>query len=404
MLALLARGRGLAADWPQWRGPKRDGISTETGWVAKWPESGPKVLWKAKVGEGFSGFAVVGGRVYTMGFARTGGGGEKAAGLDHVWCLDAASGKVIWQHAYPTTQGRYYGPFVTPTVDAGRVYTLSKRGHLFCLDAASGRVIWKKHVVEHLGGKKPYYGYASHPLVVGERLILDIGGKDGPLVALNKSTGNLVWRAGQGPGAYSCPVAYDAGGTAAVTILLPMAAIGVAASDGRVLWQHPWRTGPQSSATTPLVSGTRVFLAASEQKQWCALLDVRGGEAKVVWANKNMMNYFSASVLWRGHLYGIHSLDHVSKNWRLRCVAFGTGKLKWEHDEPRLAAVTLAGSRLLILSEKGEIIVAKATPNAYTELSRAKVLDGKCWTPPVLCRGRIYCRDHRGTVVCLDVR
>jgi len=411
-LALLAGGLGDAAggaasqagDWPQWRGPRRDGISTETDWVAQWPEGGPKVLWKAKVGEGFSGFAVVGARLYTMGFTR----GEEAAtgqaGFDHVWCLDAATGQTIWKHSYPASKGHYYGPFVTPAVDGGRVFTLSKLGHLFCLDAASGKVVWTKHVVDDLGGQRPYYGYSCHPLIVGERLILDIGGTDGPLAALNKNTGDLVWRAGKGSGAYSCPVAYDDGGTAAIAILLPVAAIGVRASDGRVLWEHPWKTGAQSSATMPLVAGTRIFVSASERKQWGALLEVAGGQAKVVWENNNMMNYFNSCVLWEGHLYGIHSTDHISKNWRLRCVDFDTGEVKWENPEPRFAAVTLAGGKLILLTEKGELILADPRPDRYAELARAQVLDGTCWTPPVLCRGRIYCRDHRGTVVCLDVR
>jgi outer membrane protein assembly factor BamB len=408
LLALAGAGPSAsrAADWPQWRGPGRNGISAEADWSAKWPESGSKVLWKASVGEGFSGFAVVGKRLYTMGFTMTKGAGPqggKRPGLDHVWCLDTGTGKPLWEHTYPSRKGFYYGPFVTPAVDGNRVYTLSKFGDLFCLDATSGKVVWKKHVVDDLGGKQPYYGYSCHPLIVGDRLILDIGGKEGPLAGLNKNTGGLVWRAGKGSGAYSCPVAYDAGGTTAVTILLPMAAIGVRANDGRVLWQHPWETGAQSSATMPLVAGTRVFVSASERKQWCALLDVRSDEAKVLWENKNMMNYFNSCVLWKGHLYGIHSTDHISKNWRLRCVDSKTGEVKWENAEPRFAAVTLAGGKLIALTEAGELIIAEARPDRYAELARAKILDGKCWTPPVLCRGRIYCRDHRGTLACLDV-
>ena len=403
-----AAGASEAADWPQWRGPNRDGISHEAGWVAKWPKSGPKVLWKAKVGEGFSGCAVVGERAYTMGFIRDktaqSPGMGKEPGLDHVWCLDAETGKPLWKHSYPSKKGSYYGPFVTPAVEGGRVFTLSKFGHLFCLDASTGKVVWKKHAVDELGGKQPYYGYACHPLVVGELLIVEIGTREGPLVALNKKSGDLAWRAGKSSGSYSCPAAYDAGGTTAVTILMPSAAFGVRAKDGHVLWQHPWRTGAQSSATMPLVSGTRVFLSASERKQWCVLLDVSGREPKVVWENKNMMNYFNASVLWKGHLYGIHSTDHISRNWRLRCVDFETGQVKWEKPDPGPAAATLAGRNLLVVTDKGELFVAEARPDRYVELSHAKILGGKCWSPPVLCRGRIYCRDHRGTLVCLDVR
>ena len=139
-------------------------------------------------------------------------------------------------------------------------------------------------------------------------------------------------------------------------------------------------------------------------KKWCALLKVGRGPPEVVWENDQMLNYFNASVLWRGCLYGVHSLDHHSRNSSLRCVDFGTGKVKWDTDGIGKGAVTLAGGRLIVLTEKGELVIAEANPARYVELARAKILDGTCWTPPVLCGGRIYCRNHRGTVVCLDVR
>jgi outer membrane protein assembly factor BamB len=393
-----------SADWPQWRGPNRDGISAETDWSHSWPQGGPKTLWKAQVGEGFSGVAVVGNRLFTMGFARPPGAKTGKEGFDTIWCLHTDTGKPLWKLAYPSTKGHYYGPFITPAVDGGRVFALSKQGDLFCLDAASGKVVWKRNTVSDLGGKKPYYGYSSHPLIVGDRLVVDIGGNEGPLAAVDTRTGKRLWRAGKGSGGYSCPVAYDAAGTPAVAILLPAAAIGVAAADGRLLWEHPWKTGPQSSATTPLVSGSRIFISACERKQWAALLDLASPQPKVLWANKNMMNYFNACVLWKGHLFGIHSTDHISRNWWLRCVDFATGEVKWEGTERGLAALSLAAGRLLIMTADGQLIIAEANPERYIELARAKILDGKCWLPPVLCRGRIYCRDHRGTLVCLDVR
>ena len=183
------------ADWPQWRGPRRDGVSMESNWLAKWPPAGPKVLWKAKVGEGFSGFAIVGARLDTMGFVRRQGvqspGMGKEPGQDHVWCLHAATGQEIWKHAYRSTKGSYYGPFVTPTVEGDRVYTLGKFGQLFCLDAATGRALWSTDITVSLKAKRPYYGYSSMPVVVGELLILH-GGRPGPsLAALNKNTGEV---------------------------------------------------------------------------------------------------------------------------------------------------------------------------------------------------------------------
>ena len=407
LAACAGGGVSTAADWPQWRGPRRDGVSLETGWSANWPPAGPKVLWKANVGEGFSGTAVVGERLYTMGFTRQKGvkptGMAKDPGLDHVWCLDAATGKVIWEHSYRCRKGYYYGPFGTPTVAGGRVYTLGKYGHLFCLDASSGKVVWGQNVATALKAKVPYYGYACMPVVVGDLLILNVGHPGPSMAALDRHTGRLVWKSGRCEAGYSSPVAYEAAGGPAVTILTPRAAVGLDAKTGRQLWSHPWKTGPQSSATTPLVSGTRVFVSASENKQWCALLEIGGEAAKVVWENRNMMNYFNAPVLWKGCLYGIHSTDHVSKNSSLRCVEFDTGKVKWDTGGVGKGGVTVAGGRLIVLCEGGELRIAEASPDRYVELARAKVLDGKCWTPAVLCRGRIYCRNHKGTVVCLDV-
>jgi len=400
-----------AGDWPQWRGPRRDGVSTASDWAATWPASGPKVLWKASVGEGFSGPAVVGERVYTMGFFRDTSvklpGVAQAPGLDHVWCLDARTGKPIWKHTYPATKGYYYGPMVSPTVDDGRLYTLSKYGRLLCLDAASGKVIWQASLVTDLKAKQPYYGYSSMPLVVGDVVIVHAGQPGPAMAAMDKKTGKVVWQAGKGPAGYASPVGCEFGGRPAVAMLMPRAAVGMEAATGKQLWSYPWKASPQSSATAPLVAGTKVFLSGSEKKRWCVLLDVAGGEAKVVWEHNEMTNYFNASVLWKGHLYGIHSTDHVSINSSLRCVDFETGKVKWDTGAGKggvgKGAVTLAGGRLIVLCEKGELCIAEANPQRYVELARAKVLDGTCWTPPVLCRGRIYCRNHRGTLVCLDV-
>ncbi len=407
----VAGGAGGAAgpgqDWPQWRGPRRDGVSTESNWVSKWPDSGPKVLWKAQVGTGFSGVAVVGERVYTMGFIRNQGAKsatmEKQPGLDHVWCLDGRTGKPIWKHTYPSKKWYYHGPFGTPMVDEGKVYTLGKFGDLFCLDAATGKVVWSTNITRSLKAKMPYYGYSCMPVIVGDLLILNAGHPGPAMAALNKKTGKVVWKAEQGPAGYSSPVAYEVGGKKAVTILTPPAVLGLDAATGRLLWKHPWNTGPQSSATTPLVSGTKVFISASEAKQWCVLLDVGGAKPKVVWEHNQMNNYFNASVLYEGHLYGSHSTDHISRNFRLRCIDFKTGKVKWDKAGLGKGGFTLAGGRLIVLCEKGELVIAEADPKRYKELARAKVLDGTCWSPPVLCRGRIYCRDHLGTIVCLDV-
>jgi outer membrane protein assembly factor BamB len=389
------------ADWPQFRGRNHDGTSSEQAALDKWPEGGPRVLWKTNVGQGFSGVAISGGRLFTMGHAKQAAAGGPEEHVDQVWCLDAATGQNVWKHGYPCPEGSYWGPYTTPAVDAGLVITLSQFGQLHCFEAASGKVIWHRNLVADLTGKKPYYGYACSPLIVGDVAVFEAGGDQASLVALGKKTGELAWRYGKGEAGYSSPVSAALDGRWCVVALTPAAAFGVEAATGREVWRHPWKASPQSSATAPLVSGRHVFVSASESKKTGILLRVGEGTAVVVWENQNMMNYFNASVFHGGHLYGIHSLDHIPKNSSLRCVDLLTARVKWEKPGVGLGGLILAGQRLLILTDTGDLVVAEASPEAYKEIGRAKVLDGNCWHAPVLSEGRIYCRNHRGDIVCL---
>ncbi len=194
-----------AADWPQWRGPNRDGISIEKDWTTKWPAKGPKLLWQAPVGGGYSSVAVIGTRLYTMGFALGEPGPDKQykkdengrrVGKDIVWCLDAETGKVLWKHTYPAPGDDTFG---TPAVYDGRVYTFGRFGQLLCLDAAEGRVLWSKNVIGDFKGKRPYDGYACSPLVVQDRVIVE-GGGEAQVLAVNRKTGQLAWKCGTGAG------------------------------------------------------------------------------------------------------------------------------------------------------------------------------------------------------------
>ena len=310
----------------------------------------------------------------------------------------------IWKHSYPCPEGSYYGPFTTPATDAGLVISLSQFGQLHCLEQSSGKVLWHKNLVDDLHGKKPYYGFAGSPLVVGDVAVFEAGGEQASLVAVNKRTGQLAWQYGKGEAGYSSPISCKLDGKWCVVALTPAAAFGVDAATGQEVWRHPWKASPQSSATAPLVCGQHVFVSASESKKTGLLLRVADGKTSVVWENRNMMNYFNASVFHNGHLYGVHSLDHHPKNSSLRCVELSTAKVQWEKDGVGLGGLILAGQRLLVLTDKGELVAAEATPEAYKEIGRAKVLDGNCWNAPVLCEGRIYCRNHRGDIVCLALR
>lgn len=385
--------KGGSYEWPQWRGPDHTGVSRERGWSAAWPQEGPKRLWKASVGVGFSSFAVGQGRAFTLG---------NSASNDTVFCFDAATGQELWKHSYPAQlEPNYYegGPSATPTVDGPRVYTISKHGNLFCFEASSGKVVWQKNLVEDLGATRPDWGFAASPMIEGNLLLLNAGGAG---AALSKSDGSVVWTSGTNVGGYATPVPFGSGAERAVVIFSGDSLVGVRVADGRELWRHPWVEEYKLNAADPIfVTPDSVFI--SSYTRGGALLRVGQAGVSEVWTNKNMAVGFNSCVLLNGHLFGIHGkADGPEKE--VRCVDATTGVLKWKQEKFGLGSVTAADGKLILLSERGELFVAEASPQAFKPLARAQVLGGKCWTTPVLANGRIYCRNAKGNLVCLDVR
>lgn len=379
-----AKDAAAVGEWARWRGPNNDGISKETGWSTKWPEGGPKVLWKASVGNGYSAFSISGGRAYTMGNARK---------TDTVYCFNAATGEVIWTHSYPCPGGDYPGPRATPTVDGKRVYTLSYQGHLFCLDTEDGKILWSRNAQKEFGAKMGSWGFAGSSLVVGDLLIVDVG----TVVALNKVTGKLVWKAGNDKAGYSSPVVFTLKGK---RLLATFNASGLVVrsllNKGRELYRLKWKTAHDVNAVTPIVSGDKIFISSSYNKG-CAMVRLGGAKPRVVWQNKKILNHFSTCVLYKGHLYGIGDKKG------LRCLDLNTSDVKWTKRGFAKGGLMMADGKLIIMAQRGDLVIAEATPKGYKELSRARVLSGVCWTYPVLCAGRIYCRNRKGAVVCLDV-
>ena len=374
-----------AVDWYRWRGPDLNGISKETGWQTSWPESGPKQLWKAPVGTGFSSFSISRDRVYTMGNTND---------TDVVSCLEAGSGKFVWQHAYacPLDPKNFEGgPGATPTVDGDFIYTFSRKGHVYCLNAADGKVAWSKNLNKELGLEIPTWGFAGSALVEGNLVILNAGNAG---IALDKKSGKVVWDSGKGPGGYATAVSL-AGPDGGVAMFSRQSLIAVKAADGRELWSYPWKTSYDVNAADPVIAGDRVFMS-SGYNHGATVIRIKGSQAEKVWESKNMRNHFNSCVLWQEHLYGVDESE-------LRCLAFDTGEVKWKYPQFGKGSLMLADGKLIGLSEKGELIIAEATPSAFKPIARAQVLTGKCWTMPVLSNGHIYCRNARGDVVCLDV-
>ena len=311
-LAVNAALGASGVDWYRWRGPDLNGISQETGWNAQWPAEGPKQLWKASVGTGFASFSVSQGRVYTMGNANN---------TDTIYCLDAGTGKVLWQHSYPCPldpKNFEGGPCATPTVAEGRVYTFSRKGELFCLDAAKGNVIWSKNLNTELGLEIPTWGCASSVLVEGNMAVVNMGSAG---AALDPASGKVAWVSAKGPGAYATPVPLKIGCDQCLAILSCQALIAVKAATGKELWRYPWKTSYDVNAADPVLDGDKVFIS-SGYNHGGALLKISAQTAEKVWENKNMRNHFNTCVLWQGYLYGPDDNG-------LRCLAFDTGDLKW---------------------------------------------------------------------------
>ncbi len=385
-----------AGDWTRWRGPDLNGVSSETDWLVKWPDDGPKRLWKAKVGTGFSSLSVANGKVYTLGNSGRGKGEEK----DTVFCFDAATGKAIWSHAYEAKlDPKYYagGPSGTPTVDGDRVFTLGKRGQLICFGAADGHVVWQKNVATETKGKRPTWGFAGSPLVIGGTVFVNVGSHG---TALDKKTGKILWSTGRDSASYSSIVPHVRDGRQELVMFAYKAVVAVDPKTGSTLWSYPWETKYDTNAADPILIGDKVFISSGYDRG-CALLQINGDKVAKLWENKNMRNHFNPCVLIDGHLYGF---DGNTGRATLKCIELATGKVQWEEKSfGGFGALQAIGKKLLIISNQGELIVAEANDGEFTETSRAQVTGPKCWTTPVLANGRIYCRNSRGDLTCLDV-
>jgi outer membrane protein assembly factor BamB len=390
LYAVLGNADELA--WPRWRGPNGDGISMEADWAPEALAGGPKILWKVEIGAGHSNVAIKNNRLYTIG-------------TKGVFCLNADTGEEVWRYS----DVRFVGPQSTPTVDGNFVYALSYNGSLFCLKTKNGKLRWEKDLVNDLKSPFPKYGFASSPVVEGDLVILNA---KTTAIALNKKTGDMIWEGvviDDKIGRYfSTPVIYNHDGKRYVLTFRHSGLFSMNAKTGELLWFYEWTKSGSPNVVDPMVFDNKVFISSSETDARCALLDIKGNEPNVLWENENMSNHISTSVYIDGYLYGIDGDYHRNiKDCSLRSIDFKTGDLMWEK-EMRGASLMAANGKLIILEDNGTLHIAEATPSAYKEISSGDVLLGeqkfrKFWTPPVLYKGKIYCRNNAGDLICIDV-
>jgi outer membrane protein assembly factor BamB len=398
--ALMSRSAAPSApsagDWPQWRGPLRDGISREPDLLTDWPANGLPELWRQPIGPGFSTVAVARGRLYTM---------EGTESNETVLCRDAETGREVWRQTYdrPGLSPNNYGPGPrsTPTVDGDRVYTVGSSGIFLCLDAATGRPHWRHDLLAEFNGRQPNWGVAFSPLVEGDLVYTMPGGPDGnALAAFHKVSGQLVWKNLNDRPGYSSPIAVNAAGVRQIVFFTAEALVGVTPGEGRELWRFPWTTSYDANISTPIAFADHLFISSGYGKG-CALLRLLPAgdrlEVKPAYQHRRMKNQFSSSVLIDGHLYGFDE-------GRLLCMVAATGKEKWREDGFLRGSIVAIPGHLIVLGENAKLALVAADPERYVEKALARnAATGRCWTVPVVANGRLYVRDE-AHLICFDLR
>jgi outer membrane protein assembly factor BamB len=392
-----------AADWPQWNGPNRDGKSADTALLAAWPAGGPKLAWRATgFGQGYSEFSVVGDRLYTLGDKDNAG-----------WlvCASADGGKILWATKVgapgsPFMPGfDYPGPRCTPTVDGNLVYALDAWGELICLTSADGKQQWRKHFIKDFGGTPPTWGYSESPLVDGDQVVVTPGGPKGALVALNKKTGEVIWRSKgfTDPAHYSSTISAVIEGTRQYVQLTAASVVGISAKDGAVLWKAT-RRGNNAVIPSPIVTGNEVYVT-SGYNAGCNRFKVTkaGGKFSVqqIYANRVMVNQHGGVVQVGNYIYG------YCDNRGLVCQNAKTGEAVWtEGQRTKKGSVTYADGKLYCREEAdGTMILVDAVSSGYAEKgrfaqpSRARE---QAWTHPVIANGKLYIRDQ-DLLLCYEI-
>ncbi|HSE31167.1 MAG TPA: PQQ-binding-like beta-propeller repeat protein [Pyrinomonadaceae bacterium] len=380
------------SEWPQWRGPNRDGVSKEAGLLKQWPADGPPLVWTATgAGTGYSSLAIAGGRIYTMGVR-----GER----EYVIAFDVATGKEVWATAngdrYRDSRGD--GPRGTPTVDGDRLYVLGGNGDLSCIETKTGRIVWAMNVLQKFGGKNPNWGMSESPLVIGEKLLVNAGGPEASIIALNKKDGSLIWKSQSDDAGYSSAMPVQVGSTTQVVFFTHKRALGVDLKDGHLLWEYQKAANDVANVATPVVKGNRVFIS-SDYGTGAGLVEIKpDGTAQEVYFTKDMKNHHSSSILVGDYLYGFSS-------GILTAMKFDTGAVAWRDRSVGKGSLVYADGYLYAFSENGVVGLIEATPTGYLEKGRFRIQQDSLptWTHPVISGGRLYIRDQN-KIYAYDVR
>lgn len=415
MLALsLARlaSDATAEDWPRWRGPRADGSWRAPSLPEKWPDGGPKKLWRQPIGGGYAGVSVVGNRVVTMDRQ------TEPAEVERVVSLDADTGGELWSHTYPVEYGKLdygNGPRAAPTIHDGRVYTLGALGHVCCIDLAAGKLLWSVDTVKEHRAAIPTWGLAASPVIDGDRVIVHVGAKpDGCLLALDRRDGRVVWRGGDDPAGYCTPILIEHAGRRQLICWTPAHIVGHDPADGAVLWKIPYKVTYGVSIATPIFREGLVFVAGYWEGSKAIRLGDGPRDATLAWEDTRDLRGLMSQPLYDGGL--VYLLD---KGKGLTCFELASGKKLWDDGHrmtprgrnPQASLVWLntddaaerdraaasddenrPGRRAIILNSDGDLILARLGREGFHETARANVI-GKTWAHPAYAGNRCYARS-----------
>ncbi len=392
--------KGKRLDWYQWRGPNRDGISYETGVLKHWPKNGPDIVWRIAVGDGYSGISVSNSKLFTM---------WDEGDSQFLFCLDAQTGKELWRYSVGKNfkNGWGNGPRSTPLVSKNIVYAISTEGLVHAVNIIDGKTRWTHDLKAKYGSQIPVYGYSSSPLVEGEKLFVEAGGKESyAFIALNKETGDLIWHSQTDLPSYSSPIAVTVNKTRQIVFLSAEGLYSVSPKDGSLIWHYSWNarcpsTGVPVNTTTPIfIVPNKMFISGGfGTVTGAAVVQLQERNEKFIaeklWNSSEMKNLINSSVFFKNFMYGFD--DKI-----LKCIDVRTGKTKWETPGFKRGSLIAADGHLIVLGENGNLALVEATPEEYREIANVKILSGKCWTSPSLANGKLYLRNHE-EMVCLDV-
>ena len=384
--AAKASSKAARNYWTDFRGPARDGHYDEAGILTQWPSEGLPLLWKQPIGGGYASFVVAEGLAFTI---------EQRRQQEVVAAYDVETGREQWTHAWDASFVESMGgdgPRATPTWEAGRLYAQGAAGDLRCIETKTGKLIWSKNILTDNGAQNLQWGVSGSPLIVDDKVVVLPGGGQGKsVVAYNKLTGAPVWKSLNDRQAYTSPMLVTLAGKRQIILVTASRVVGLEVADGSLLWEYPWNTDMGINAAQPIVIDKNHFFISAGYGKGAAMVEVSGGgngfTARKVWENNSMKNKFNSSVLYNGYVYG---LDEGI----LTCLDVGTGERKWKGGRYGYGQLILASGHLVVITDQGELVLVKATPDQHTEVAKFPAIEGKTWNYPAIAGGRLLVRNQ----------